>query len=117
MELAEAIAATVSAVPPEDQETAVAYIAEEPLERGDVVYVDRRPEVVEKRTYLGYVDCEAGKNWGHRCRYVRCGVDDSSVEVTLASFPPTLARGRRQFVPQAIGKRVPDWAVLGAPEV
>jgi hypothetical protein len=117
VERAEAIAATVSAVPPEDQETAVAYLAEEPIEPGDMLYVDRQPEAVEIRTFLGYVDCQAGRNWGHRCIYVRCGVDDSSVQLTSASFPPTLGRGRLRFVPHAIGKNVPSWAVLEAPGV
>jgi hypothetical protein len=111
MDLAGAIAATVSAIPEEDQLTSVAYVAEAPFVPGDVLYVDRHREVVSRPIYLGYVDCQAGKNWGHRCIYVRCGIVDSAVEVSEARFPPTVETGPRRFTAQSIGTNVPSWAV------
>jgi hypothetical protein len=112
VDLSEAAAATVSAVPDESRNKAVAYVHEHPLGAGTVLLVDRRPEVLIGTTYLGFVDCEPGKNWGHRCRYVRCGVDDGTVEVTEAQFPPALEHGHLAWVAQFVGPEVPVWAVI-----
>ena len=114
MDLSEAVAATVSAVPDDSRDKAVAYVHERPLAAGTVLLVDRRPEVLIGTIYLGFVDCEPGKNWGHPCRYVRCRVDDDTVEVTEAQFPPAIEDGRLAWVAQFVGPEVPIWAVIPA---
>lgn len=118
VDLAEAIAATLAAVPDDCRDTAAAYVHERPLAPGTVLLVDRQPEVVHTAIYLGFVDCQAGKNWGHRCRYVRCKVadvpmDGETVSVTEAQFPPTLKDGRIEWAAHFVGRNVPDWALLG----
>ena len=115
MELADAVAATIAAIPPEAEEAAVAYVDDTPLLVGDTLYLDRRPHPVEQPTYLAFVDCESGQNWGHRCVCVRCGVDDDTVVITETSLPPTVESGRRHFRAVAVGERVPDWSVLPRP--
>ena len=112
MELAQAAALTISAVPQESRDKAVAYLHEHPLGPGTILLVDRHPEVITIAIYLGFVDCDPGKNWGHRCRYVRCGIDDDAVEVTEAQFPPTAEGQQLAWVVQSVGREVPDWAVI-----
>jgi hypothetical protein len=112
VDLSEAVAATVSAVPDDSRDTSVAYVHVRPLGAGTVLLVDRRPEALVGAIYLGFVDCEPGKNWGHRCRHVRCGIDDGIVEVTEAQFPPAMEDGRLAWVAQFVGRQVPGWAVL-----
>jgi hypothetical protein len=112
MELARAAAFTISAVPEESQDNAAAYLHERPLGPGTVLLVDRRAEVITTAIYLGFVDCDPGKNWGHRCRYVRCGIDNDSVEVTEAQFPPAVEGQRLAWVMTFVGREVPDWAVF-----
>lgn len=112
MELARAVALTISAVPEESRDNAAAYLHERPLEPGTVLLVDRHPEVITTAIYLGFVDCDPGKNWGHRCRYVRCGVDNDTVEMTEAHFPPVLEGQRLAWTTQFVGREVPDWAVI-----
>ena len=65
--------------------------------------------------YLGFIDCKAGKNWAHTCLYVRCGVDDDTIEITEGGLPPRLAAGHRGLTLQVAGDMVPSWAVLGGP--
>jgi hypothetical protein len=66
-----------------------------------------------ERLHLGFVDCEAGRNWAHACLYVRCGAGE--VRVDEGSLPPALAGTGRRLTVLAAGPRVPAWA-LDSPE-
>jgi hypothetical protein len=63
----------------------------------------------EERLHLGFVDCEAGRNWAHACVYVRCGADE--VRVDEGSLPPPLEGTGRRLTVLAAGSRVPSWAI------
>jgi hypothetical protein len=112
VDLARAVALTISAVPEESQDKAAAYLHERPLGPGTVLLVDQHPEVITTAIYLGFVDCDPGKNWGHRCRYVRCVIENDTVEVTEARFPPTVEGQRLAWVVQFVGREVPKWALI-----
>ena len=77
---------------------------ERPLGPGTVLLVDQHPEVITTAIYSGFVDCDPGKNWGHRCRYVRCVIENDTVEVTEARFPPTVEGQRLAWVVQFVGR-------------
>jgi hypothetical protein len=113
MDHAAAVAATIAAIPSECAATAVAYVDPIPVDAGEVILVDRRPEPVGVAVRLGYVDCEAGRNWGHRCVLVRVPVDGGAVIVTETTLPPTVEGGGRDFQVVAVGGAVPAWAVAG----
>jgi hypothetical protein len=59
--------------------------------------------------YLGFVDCEAGRNWAHACLYVRC--TDDGVRVDAGGLPPQLEGTGRHLTVLAVGPGVPDWAI------
>ena len=67
-----------------------------------------RVEPAAERLHLGFIDCEAGRNWGHACLYVRCGAE---VRVDEGTLPPRLASAGRRLTVLAVGQQVPSWAV------
>ena len=68
----------------------------------------------DERLHLGFVDCEAGRNWGHACLYVRCGAEE--VRVDAGTLPPRLESTGRRLTVLAVGTPVPPWAIERAPE-
>jgi hypothetical protein len=59
--------------------------------------------------YLGFVDCEAGRNWAHTCLYVRCS--DDGVRVDAGGLPPRLRGTGRRLTVVTVGPHVPGWAI------
>ena len=86
----------------------MAYLDETPYEPGEPVPAPSGAAPAGERLHLGFVDCEAGRNWGHACLYVRCGAEE--VQVVEGTLPPRLDPGRR-LTALAAGKLVPPWAV------
>jgi hypothetical protein len=115
VDLSQVKSAIVAAVPPESRDTAVAYVVESPFLPGEEIPIDRRSERTSKPVYLGFIDLQPGQNWTHLCRYVLGGVDDNSVEIRNASFPPSMSGSQRRFTPVWVGRDVPRWAVTDQP--
>jgi hypothetical protein len=113
MDLPEARKAVIAAIPPRYRETAVAYLDEVPFRAGETVPGDSGQQVADRPVYLGFIDCQAGKNWAHACLYVLCGVDDDVTDVTEGRLPPRSAGVDRTLTVQAVGALVPSWAVFG----
>jgi hypothetical protein len=99
----------LAAIPDRYRDTAIAYLDETPYEPGEPVPVAGRSVPAEERLRLGFVDCEAGRNWAHACLYVRCGADE--VRVDAGSLPPALAGTGRRLTVLAAGPKVPAWAL------
>jgi hypothetical protein len=108
MDLETARAALLAAVPEDARDSAAAYLDETPYAEGEPVPVERGAEPASERLYLGFVDLEPGRNWGHACLYVRCG---KNVRTEQARLPPRLAEGRALTLVSA-GTNVPEWALL-----
>jgi hypothetical protein len=101
----------LEAVPADRAETAVAYLDETPYRQGEPVPLDGRTVPAEEELYLGFVDCEAGRNWGHECVYVRCGAGGVSVDTGSLPPQPLLQGSGRRLAVLSVGPRVPAWAV------
>ena len=111
MNVDQARAAIVAAVPVGFARTAVAYIADRCFAPGDILSLDRQPFSVDREIHFGFIDLEAGRNWAHACKCVLCNCADNGVEIRSLSFPPELG-GDRHLVVIAAGDDVPNWAVL-----
>lgn len=72
---------------------AIASIDPEPYAAGDALGLDREFRPAEAPLWLGFIDVEPQKNWGHRALVVE--VRDEGPEVRQTLFPPALATGRR----------------------
>jgi len=97
------------AVPPSLARAAAAYIADESVPAGARMRIDRRDVLFDRAVFLGFIDLEPGRNWGHNCLYVFCNLGDAGVETRSGQFPPQGA----QMKALAIGPDVPNWAVIG----
>jgi len=104
----EAEAAIRAAVPPALVRTAVAYIGRDTVASGERLRIDRRDVVLGRAVFLGFIDLQAGANWGHASLYVFCNVVDRKIETWPGQFPPE----NRRLQPVAVGPDVPDWAVM-----
>ncbi len=82
------------AVPAAAAGVAVVAIDPQSYAKGDPVGIDRTFRPADAPLWLGFIDLEPGRNWGHRALTVIVR-DDGSVEVRDAQFPPALADGRR----------------------
>jgi hypothetical protein len=107
----QARAAIVAAVPRGFVRTAATYIADRCLASGDILSLDRQPFTVDREIHFGFIDLEAGRNWAHSCQCVLCNCADDGVEIRPLSFPPELG-GNRRLVLIVVGDDVPDWAIL-----
>lgn len=67
----------------------------------------------DERLLLGFIDCEAGMNWGHTCVYVRVG--SSRTQIDSGSLPPRLESTGRKLTVVHAGSSVPEWALAGEP--
>ena len=101
--------AIVTAVPPEFRRTAVAYIAEGSCAAGEVLSLDRQDYTCRQPMFLGFIDLDSGRNWGHACLYVLCH-QSGGVETRPGMFPPALT-GDRRLVAISAGEAAPDWAI------
>lgn len=111
MNIDQARAAIVAAVPHGFARTAAAYIADRRFVPGEILSLDRQPFTVDREIHFGFIDLEAGRNWAHACMYVLCNCADDGIEIRPLSFPPELG-GDRRLVVIAVGDDVPDWAIL-----
>lgn len=102
----EAETAIRAAVPP--AQTAAAYIGRDTVAAGERLRIDRRDVVLDRAIFLGFIDLQAGGNWGHPCLYVFCNLADQEIQTFPGQFPPE----GRQLQPVAVGAGVPDWAVM-----
>jgi len=107
----QARAAIVAAVPRGSERTAAAYIADRCFAPGDILSLDRQPFAVDREIHFGFIDLEAGRNWAHACKCVLCNCADDGIEIRPLSFPPELG-GDRCLVLIVAGDDVPDWAIL-----
>jgi len=112
MTLNEAKQTVVALVPRECRSASIAYIDETPYELGETISIDGRGESAGDRVFLGFIDCEAGSDWAHRCMYVRCHLADDRVEAVEARLPPRLHGTGRRFKVAAVGPRVSSGATL-----
>lgn len=71
--------------------------------------IDGHPVPAPEQLHLGFIDCEADRNWAHACLYVRCGTE--RVQVDPGSLPPLLKEANREMTVLQIGSRVPSWAI------
>ena len=111
MNVDQARAAILAAVPRGFARTAVAYITDRCFAPGEILSLDRQPFTVDREIHFGFVDLEAGRNWAHPCMCVLCNCADDGIEIRPLSFPPELG-GDRRLVVIAVGDDVPDWAIL-----
>jgi hypothetical protein len=107
----QARAAILTAVPGGFARTAVAYIADRCFAPGQILSLDRQPFTIDREIHFGFIDLEAGRNWAHACMCVLCNCTDEGIEIRPLSFPPKLG-GERRLVVIAVGDDVPDWAIL-----
>jgi len=107
----QARAAILTAVPDGFARTAVAYIADRCFAPGQILSLDRQPFTIDREIHFGFIDLEAGRNWAHACMCVLCNCTDEGIEIRPLSFPPKLG-GERRLVVIAVGDEVPDWAIL-----
>jgi hypothetical protein len=107
----QARAAILTAVPDGFARTAVAYIADRCFAPGQILSLDRQPFTIDREIHFGFIDLEAGRNWAHACMCVLCNCTDEGIEIRPLSFPPKLG-GERRLVVIAVGDDVPDWAIL-----
>jgi hypothetical protein len=107
----QARAAILTAVPGRFARTAVAYIADRCFAPGQILSLDRQPFTIDREIHFGFIDLEAGRNWAHACMCVLCNCTDEGIEIRPLSFPPKLG-GERRLVVIAVGDDVPDWAIL-----
>jgi hypothetical protein len=107
----QARAAILAAVPRDFERTAAAYIADRCFAPGDILSLDRQPFTVDREIHFGFIDLEAGRNWAHACKCVLCNCPDDGVETRPLSFPPELG-GDRRLIVIAVGNDVPNWAIL-----
>lgn len=98
----------LAAVPERYSKTAIVYLDEKPYEPGDPVPVDGEAVPAAERLHLGFIDCEAGRNWAHACLYVRCGAERAQVD--SGRLPPPLKGPGREMTVLRVGARVPGWA-------
>ena len=101
----------LAAVPTDRAVTAVAYLDETPYRPGEPVPLDGRSVPAEEELYLGFVDCEAGRNWGHECVYVRCGAGGVRADPGRLPPQPQLEGAGRRLTVLSVGPGVPAWAV------
>ena len=111
MNVDQARAAILAAVPRDFERTAAAYIADRCFAPGDILSLDRQPFTVDREIHFGFIDLEAGRNWAHACKCVLCNCTDDGVETRPLSFPPELG-GDRRLIVIAVGNDVPNWAIL-----
>jgi hypothetical protein len=109
MDIDTARAALLATIPAGARDSAAAYLDETPYAEGEPVPAERGAEPAAEPLYLGFVDLEPGRNWGHACLYVHCG---KRVRTDQARLPPQLAEGRRLTLVSA-GANVPEWALFG----
>ncbi len=88
-----ACAAVLHAVPAAAA-AATAAIDPQPYAAGEPVGIDRSFRPADGPLWLGFIDLEPGRNWGHRALTVVVH-GDGRVEVTDAQFPPAFVEGRR----------------------
>ena len=111
MNVDQARAAILAAVPRGFARTAVAYIADRCFAPGEILSLDRQPFTLDREIHFGFIDLEAGRNWAHACMCVLCNCADDGIEMRPLSFPPDLG-GERRLVVIAVGDDVADWAIL-----
>ena len=111
MNVDQARAAILTAVPSGFARTAVAYIADRCFAPGQILSLDRQPFTIDREIHFGFIDLEAGRNWAHACMCVLCNCTDEGIEIRPLSFPPKLG-GERRLIVIAVGDDVPDWAIL-----
>ena len=111
MNVDQARAAILAAVPRSFERTAAAYIADRCFAPGDILSLDRQPFTVDREIHFGFIDLEAGRNWAHACMCVLCNCADHGIEIRPLSFPPELG-GDRRLVLIGVGEDVPGWAIL-----
>jgi len=109
----QARAAILAAVPHSFVRTAAAYIADRCFAPGEILSLDRQPFTVDREIHFGFIDLEAGRNWAHACMCVLCNCADHGIEIRPLSFPPELG-GDSRLVLIGVGDDVPDWAILNA---
>jgi len=109
----QARAAILAAVPHSFARTAAAYIADRSFAPGDILSLDRQPFTVDREIHFGFIDLEAGRNWAHACMCVLCNCADHGIEIRPLSFPLELG-GDRRLVLIGVGEDVPGWAILNA---
>jgi len=107
----QARAAILAAVPRSFERTAAAYIADRCFAPGDILSLDRQPFTVDREIHFGFIDLEAGRNWAHACKCVLCNCADHGIEIRPLSFPLELG-GDRRLVLIGVGEDVPGWAIL-----
>ncbi|WP_420132698.1 hypothetical protein, partial [Rhodopseudomonas sp.] len=83
-----ACAAVKQAVPPERGGTAEVSIDPQPYAAGDPLGLDREFRPADSDLWLGFIDLEPHKNWGHQALAVL--VRDGGTEIRPALFPPAL---------------------------
>jgi hypothetical protein len=88
-------AAVARVVPFEKRSVAIISIDPKPYTTGDMLGIDREFRPVDGAFWLGFIDLEPQKNWGHRALVVI--VRDEGTEVRETLFPPAL-EARRHFV-------------------
>ena len=113
MNVDQARAAILAAVPHSFARTAAAYIADRCFAPGEILSLDRQPFTVDREIHFGFIDLEAGRNWAHACMCVLCNCADHGIEIRPLSFPPELG-GDRRLVLIGVGDDVPAWAILNA---
>ena len=111
MNVDQARAAILAAVPRGFARTTVAYIADRCFAPGEILSLNRQPFTVDRAIHFGFIDLEAGRNWAHACKCVLCNCADDEIEIRPLSFPPELG-GDKRLVVITIGDDVPDWAIL-----
>jgi hypothetical protein len=90
--------------------SSVAYLDEKPYRAGEPVPIGRRLAPAEEELYLGFIDHEPGRNWGHRCLYVRHGAGGTRTDE--GTLPPRIEGTGRRLTVLWVGADVPEWAVV-----
>ena len=111
MNVDQARAAILAAVPHSFERMAAAYIADRCFAPGEILSLDRQPFAVDREIHFGFIDLEAGRNWAHACMCVLYNCADHGIEIRPLSFPPELG-GDRRLVLIGVGDDVPGWAIL-----
>lgn len=78
----------ISLLSDEERRGCLAYAAQQPLGKGEVIQFPGTRVEAADRAYLGFIDGEPGANWGHPARYVIAILESGETQSLAARMPP-----------------------------
>ena len=106
------IARVLDELTPAERESAVAYLAVEPVEQGTRLSLPGVEILAEARSLLVFVDQDPTANWGHPARYILFACDDATHVISVpARLPPFGEKGGLHWQLAYRATAIPDSAV------